>query len=204
MKDPKEIPGLAHFCEHMLFLGTEKYTEENAYTAFLRQHGGTCNACTRRESTNYYFDVSSENLSGALDRFAQFFLCPLFTQSATEREINAVNSENDKNLKLDAWRIQMLKQSLGNPMHEYSNFGTGNRDTLCTIPMSKGINIRNEVIKFYSKFYSSNIMSLVVLGKEDILCHSGKRFKDFDSVLDRTRYVGILCIKPRKHFRTSD
>lgn len=168
MKDPKEIPGLAHFCEHMLFLGTEKYTEENAYTAFLRQHGGTCNACTQRESTNYYFDVSSENLSGALDRFAQFFLCPLFTQSATEREINAVNSENDKNLKLDAWRIQMLKQSLGNPMHEYSNFGTGNRDTLCTIPMSKGINIRDEVIKFYSKFYSSNIMSLVVLGKEPL------------------------------------
>lgn len=58
-------------------------------------------------------------------RFAQFFLCPLFTQSATERELNAVNSENDKNLKLDAWRIGMLKQSLGNPMHEYSNFGTG-------------------------------------------------------------------------------
>lgn len=168
MKDPKEIPGLAHFCEHMLFLGTQKYTEENAYTAFLSQHGGRYNACTRKESTNYYFDVSSEKLSGALDRFAQFFLCPLFTQSATERELNAVNSENDKNLKLDAWRIGMLKQSLGNPMHEYSNFGTGNRETLCTIPMSKGINIRDELLKFYSDFYSSNIMSLVVLGKEPL------------------------------------
>lgn len=69
-------------------------------------------------------------------RFAQFFLCPLFTQSATEREINAVNSENDKNLKLDAWRIQMLKQSLGNPMHEYSNFGTGMYNRLSYVIMT--------------------------------------------------------------------
>ena len=24
MSDPEDLPGLAHFCEHMLFLGTEK------------------------------------------------------------------------------------------------------------------------------------------------------------------------------------
>ena len=30
-KDPVELPGLAHFCEHMLFLGTEKYPEEGKY-----------------------------------------------------------------------------------------------------------------------------------------------------------------------------
>lgn len=35
MSDPNDIPGLAHFCEHMLFLGTEKYPNENAYSTFL-------------------------------------------------------------------------------------------------------------------------------------------------------------------------
>lgn len=35
MSDPTDIPGLAHFCEHMLFLGTEKYPNENAYSTFL-------------------------------------------------------------------------------------------------------------------------------------------------------------------------
>lgn len=60
------------------------------------------------ENTNYFFDVRSENLPGALDRFAQFFLCPLFTPSATDREVNAVNSENDKNLQQDPWRFNML------------------------------------------------------------------------------------------------
>ena len=39
MCDPEELPGLAHFCEHMLFLGTEKYPVENDYKRFLSEHG---------------------------------------------------------------------------------------------------------------------------------------------------------------------
>lgn len=68
LSDPENIPGLAHFCEHMLFLGTEKYPKENEYTQFLSEHAGSANAFTSGEHTNYYFDVSHEHLEGALDR----------------------------------------------------------------------------------------------------------------------------------------
>lgn len=33
--DSKKMPGLAHFCEHMLFYASEKYPEEDAYSKFL-------------------------------------------------------------------------------------------------------------------------------------------------------------------------
>lgn len=46
MSDPHEIPGLAHFCEHMLFLGTEKFPDENGYSSFLSKNGGSSNAAT--------------------------------------------------------------------------------------------------------------------------------------------------------------
>lgn len=55
--DPEELPGLAHFCEHMLFLGTEKYPDENSYSVFLNAHGGSSNAFTSGRDTNFYFDV---------------------------------------------------------------------------------------------------------------------------------------------------
>lgn len=168
MKDPVELPGLAHFCEHMLFLGTKKYEQENEYSKFLNEHGGSSNAYTSGEHTNYYFDVSPEHLSGALDRFSQFFLCPLFTECATEREVNAVNSENDKNLQSDPWRIHQLEKALTDPKHDYFKFGTGNKETLDTIPKSKGINVRDALLKFHNEYYSSNIMGLCVLGKESI------------------------------------
>jgi len=34
-KDPDDCLGLAHFTEHMLFMGTEKYPEENHYSKVL-------------------------------------------------------------------------------------------------------------------------------------------------------------------------
>jgi len=63
-QDPPEFAGLAHFHEHMLFLGTEKYPGEDAYESYLSANGGSCNAFTADEQTNYYFDVTAPHLEG--------------------------------------------------------------------------------------------------------------------------------------------
>ena len=52
--NPQEWPGLAHFLEHMLFLGTEKYPEPGAYQAFISAHGGSHNAYTSLARTSYF------------------------------------------------------------------------------------------------------------------------------------------------------
>ncbi|XP_054654801.1 insulin-degrading enzyme isoform X2 [Dunckerocampus dactyliophorus] len=168
LSDPTNIAGLAHFCEHMLFLGTKKYPKENEYSQFLSEHAGSSNAFTSGEHTNYYFDVSHEHLQGALDRFAQFFLCPLFDESCKDREVNAVDSEHDKNLMNDAWRLFQLEKATGNPNHPFSKFGTGNKLTLETRPSNDGIDVRQELLKFHSMYYSSNLMGLCVLGRESL------------------------------------
>jgi len=69
--DPEECPGLAHFLEHMLFMGTEKYPDENGYSKYLSENGGYSNAYTADEETNYQFQVMSGKLEHALDMFAQ-------------------------------------------------------------------------------------------------------------------------------------
>ena len=118
--NPPELPGLAHFLEHMLFLGTEKYPVEDEYASYLSAHGGDSNAFTSDTSTNFYFSVSHEFFEPALDRFAQFFLSPLFTEESTERELNAVDSEHMKNLENDAWRLAQLNRSTADQSHPYS------------------------------------------------------------------------------------
>lgn len=168
MSDPPELPGLAHFCEHMLFLGTKKYPEQNDYNMYLSQNGGSGNAATYLDHTNYYFDVNPDNLQGALDRFSQFFLEPLFTESATEREMKAVHSEHEKNLAIDTWRLNQLDKSSADPNHPYSGFGTGSRETLDIIPKQKNIDVRQELLNFHSRWYSANVMALSVLGKESL------------------------------------
>lgn len=168
LADPVEVPGLAHFLEHLLFMGTEKYPSENEYSQFLSAHAGSYNAYTSAEHTNYYFDIAHEHLHGALDRFAQFFSCPLFSESCKDREILAVDSENKKNLQLDAWRLHQLDKSLSNPQHPYNRFSTGNYETLHTIPEQAGIDVRALLIDFHKNHYSANIMKLVVLGRDSL------------------------------------
>ncbi len=53
---------------------------------------------TGEEDTLFYFDVRNDALEGALDIFSQFFITPLFLESALEREINIVESEFRKNV----------------------------------------------------------------------------------------------------------
>lgn len=168
MKDPRELPGLAHFLEHMLFMGTKKFPNENEYSKFLNQHGGCSNAYTASDHTNFYFDVTSQHLPGALDRFAQFFLEPLFTESATEREVKAVNSEHDKNVASDSWRLRQLQQQFSDPEHDFNKFGTGNLETLWNGPREKGLDVRKALLQFHDHWYSSNIMTLCVLGQETL------------------------------------
>ncbi|KAJ8306017.1 hypothetical protein KUTeg_016562 [Tegillarca granosa] len=90
--DPEDIPGFAHFLEHMVFMGSEKYPKENELDDFLGKHGGYSNAWTDCERTCFYFEIERKYFYKALDKFAQFFICPLLLENAVDREIQAVDS----------------------------------------------------------------------------------------------------------------
>ena len=115
--------------------------------------------------SSYHFEVYPDALDGALDRFAQFFISPLFAESCAEREIQAVDSENKKNLQSDKWRMFQLEKSLSSRDHSYWRFGTGNMETLWTEPRKAGLDPRTELLKFHAKYYSANLYKLAVVGK---------------------------------------
>lgn len=166
--DPEDLEGLAHFLEHMLFMGTEKYPDEDEYNKYLSEHAGGSNAFTTNIATNYYFFCKPDALLGALDRFAQFFICPLFTESAVERETNAVNSEHTRNIPNDMWRYANLNKITGNPAHPDNRFHTGSIRTLRDAPKSQGINIVDALKDFHAKYYSANISTLSVIGNQSL------------------------------------
>ena len=150
LNDPPGIDGLAHFCEHMLFLGTKKYPGKSEYSNFLSTNGGYDNAYTSIEHTNYYFAVNLDALEEALDRFAQFFIAPLFLENETFSEMNAINSEYDKDLNDPDWKLYQLLKHVSNPQHPFSRFTVGNLETLNIS------GIRKHLIKYYNTSYSAN------------------------------------------------
>lgn len=196
LSDPTTAQGLAHFLEHMLFMGTEAYPDENAYQAFLASHNGYSNAYTDLESTVYYFDVQSDHLEHALDMFASFFTTPLFNESSVDREINAVDSENAKNLQSDMWRSYQLMKSLAKTNHPYSKFSTGNLKTLKESVELQQLNIRELLLDFYQTYYSANLMKVCVYGKEDLQTLESWVVNKFSSIPNKQLTCPIFDSNP--------
>ncbi|WP_169336959.1 insulinase family protein [Amphritea japonica] len=163
--NPENRLGLAHFLEHMLFLGTEKYPEAGSYQEYISNNGGSHNAYTAFENTNYFFDIKADQLEPALDRFSHFFIDPLFSEKYVDRERHAVNSEYQSKLRDDGRRGYSAGKRVMNPEHSMSQFAVGNLETLSN---EEG-KLRQDLIRFYNQHYSANQMTVVILGKEPVL-----------------------------------
>ncbi|XP_029316727.1 nardilysin-like isoform X2 [Cottoperca gobio] len=166
--DPGDLPGLAHFLEHMVFMGSEKYPSENGFDAFLKKHGGSDNASTDCERTIFQFDVQRKSFKEALDRWAQFFICPLMIRDAIDREVEAVDSEYQLAKPSDSHRKEMLFGSLAKPGHPMGKFCWGNAQTLKHEPKKKKINVYKRLRAFWKKHYSAHYMTLAVQSKEKL------------------------------------
>lgn len=183
----------------MVFMGSEQFPQENAYSTFISENGGSMNAytarrisiapprCRRRppaslnlpaslrslfplfsqdgEATVFHFEIQPTALRGALERFASQFVAPLCLESATDREVQAVDSEANQRLQSDSIRqMQVLCHSSAEG-HPYRLFGCGNKTSLID---REGKPLRDLLLEHYSKHYFADRMTLALLGSEPL------------------------------------
>ena len=157
------VPGIAHFLEHMLFTGTQKFPEENHFSSFVAKHNGTHNAYTAYDHTCYYFSSTEEGFGVALDNFGDFFVSPNLNKNTIDREKEAIHSEHIKNINDDAWRAHEIIKVAGTDNHPFKKFGTGSNETL-------NVNNIGQIVRdFFEKHYSANNMTLIVMIPENLL-----------------------------------
>jgi insulysin len=156
------VDGLAHFLEHMVFMGSKKYPQSNDFMGSINKSGGETNASTSNTFTNYYFTISPDKYLETLDKFSQFFIDPLLNQVYIDKEINAVNSESMKNVLDDNWISQEILRTLVNNIYPLNHYTCGTTKSL-TIP-----NIYDKLLEFHNKYYLAQYMTLVIFINKDI------------------------------------
>ncbi|MDQ7734303.1 insulinase family protein [Halomonas sp. SpR1] len=166
-QDPEDLQGLAHFLEHMLFLGTEPYPESDAYQRYISNNAGSHNAFTAQQDTNYFFDIEPSALPGALDRFSEFFLSPLFNADHLESERNIVHSEYMARIRDESRRENDVLNQLLNPDNPTTGFAVGSRETLASPPEGEAT-LRERVIDFYHQHYDANVMNLAIVAPQPL------------------------------------
>ena len=164
LQDPPEQQGMAHYLEHMLFLGTERYPEAEGYQKFMSQHGGADNAYTWLDVTNYMFKINNDSYADALDRFSDFFKSPKLYEEYADKEKNAVNAEWSMRREMDFFGEFKLGRSLMGD-HPANHFLIGNLESLGDKEKSK---LHQETVNFYNTYYSSNIMKVALVSNQPL------------------------------------
>lgn len=128
--EPNAHPGLAHFLEHLSFLGGAAFPGDERLMPWLQVRGGQVNASTRGRTTDYFFEVTAEHLGAGLARLIDMLARPLLDIDAQRREREVLEAEYlarsaDEQTLIDA------ALALGLPAgHPLRRFVAGRRDSL--------------------------------------------------------------------------
>jgi protease-3 len=155
LQEPKEFGGLAHYLEHMLFLGTTRYPTVGDYSEFISRNGGSQNAYTQLDHTNYMVAVNNDVYDEALSRFSGFFYEAILDESYADKERNAVHSEWTMKSPNDWVILEQLNGSTLNSEHPISQFNWGNLDSLVD---KKDNKLQAALVDMYNTYYSANLM----------------------------------------------
>ena len=180
LQDPEAQQGMAHYLEHMLFLGTEKYPDTNEYSEFMSNNGGSQNASTWLDVTNYMFKINNSAYDEALDRFSDFFKAPKLYPEYADKERNAVNAEWSMRREMDFFgQFKLGRLLLGE--HPSNRFLIGNLDSLSDKENSE---LHKETVDFYNRFYSANIMKVAMISDRSLEEMETLARKHFASIED--------------------
>lgn len=166
--DPVEFPGLAHFCEHMLFMGTSNYPDPSGFDKFLSRSDGSTNAYTASEATVYFASAAPFAQDELLSRFSDFFKAPLFARGAVKKEVHAIDSEHEKNIQNQMWQTMAVFNALASNKSVAWKFATGNFQTLYEEPKKKGLDPVDALQLYFHRRYCAPQMRLVTISSDPL------------------------------------
>jgi len=155
---PGEYPGLAHFLEHLLFLGSQAYAPTQSLMPFVQGCAGQLNASTRERHTDFFFQVPAAAFGEALKRLLDMLARPLLDPEAQLREREVLQAEF---LARGRDRETLCDAAIGTALscaHPFSAFHAGNRETL---PVEAPA-FQKALTGYHQRFYRTGQMELLV------------------------------------------
>jgi coenzyme PQQ biosynthesis probable peptidase PqqF len=161
---PLAWPGLAHFLEHLLFLGTERFPSGEGLMAYVQGHGGQVNARTSERTTDYFFELPPLAFAGGLERLSDMLAHPRMNLEDQQREREVLQAE------FIAWSQDVTAQQqfalFGglSEAHPLRGFHAGNRDSLALSQAEFQLALKD----FHQRFYQAGQMSLSLAGPQSL------------------------------------
>ena len=162
--EPAAFAGLAHFLEHLLFLGGAAFAGEQRLMPFVRACGGQLNASTQAHHSDYFCEVPAQQLEGALARLLDMLWQPLLDPAAQRAEREVLQAEF---LARSGDGQTLIQTALGQAVaagHPLGGFYAGNRQTLAVEQPA----FQQALWAFYRQHYQPTSMQLTLVGPQSL------------------------------------
>jgi zinc protease len=153
--------GFAHFFEHMMFRGTERYPKEK-YGELLKRMGADSNAFTSDDQTVYYIVGPASELEQMMDMEADRFQNLKYGEEAFRTEALAVLGEYNKNVSSPFLPMNEKLRDLAFSRHTYKHTTIGFLADIQAMP-----GYYQYSLGFFDRYYRPENVSLVVVGDVD-------------------------------------
>ncbi|VVP51807.1 pyrroloquinoline quinone biosynthesis protein PqqF [Pseudomonas fluorescens] len=161
---PLAWPGLAHFLEHLLFLGTERFPAGQGLMAYVQSHGGQVNARTSERTTDYFFELSPLAFAGGLERLSDMLAHPRMNLDDQQREREVLHAEFVAWSQNPAAQQQLALFEGLSERHPLRGFHAGNRDSL---PLEQP-EFQQALQDFHQRYYQTGQMTLSLAGPQSL------------------------------------
>jgi secreted Zn-dependent insulinase-like peptidase len=161
---PLAWPGLAHFLEHLFFLGTERFANEHKLMTFVQRHGGQLNASTRERTTDFFFELPVPVFAQGLERLCEMLAHPRMNLADQLREREVLHAEFIAWSRDAATRQQLRLLDALSPRHPLRAFHAGNRYSL-PVPRQA---FQQALHDFYQRFYQAGQITLCLTGPQSL------------------------------------
>jgi len=172
--ESKDVKGIAHFLEHLVFKGSRKYSCRKIKES-IEGVGGALNGFTSEESTCYYAKLPAAKQFQALEILFDMAVNPLLSQPDIERERFVILEEIKMYKDLPQSYVQDILEQLLWPGHPLGSPILGNEKTILQLK-------REDLVLFQQTCYSPPNIVIAGCGKlehKQIL----KRIKEISGVL---------------------
>jgi len=152
------VTGFAHFFEHMMFRGTDKYSKEQ-YSAILKSTGASANANTSQDRTVYHMTGNVAKLETMFEIEADRFINLKYSEHDFKAEAGAVKGEYTKNSASPYQQIAVKMQSTAFTTHTYQHTTMGFLKDIIDMP-----NQYQYSLEFKDRFYRPEYATVIVVG----------------------------------------
>lgn len=159
---PSTYPGLAHFLEHLLFLGSRKYPAAEGLMPFVQGCGGQLNASTRERHTDFFFQLPASQLEEGLHRLLDMLVHPLLAPDAQLREREVLQAEYQARAQDAETLCDAALGRATDPDHPFGGFHAGNRNTL---PVEDAA-FQQALLGYHRRFYHAGQTELLLAGPQ--------------------------------------